>query len=93
MNTGATNRSQKVNRAQLVWGEYDEFVVAKLRFSVALVEMFLLAVEDPELTSGKSCMLERRIGCHPEMKLKWSYIMEIKNSESSREVGKEEVKF
>lgn len=55
--------------------------------------MFLEAAEDSEFVSGKSCMLERRIGCDPEMKLKWSYMVEIKNSESSREVGKEEVKF
>lgn len=70
MNTGATNRSQKVRWAQLVWGECDEVVVAKFKFSVALMEMFLQIVEDTEHVSSKSCMLERRVGCHPEMKLK-----------------------
>lgn len=70
VNTGATERSQKVRWLQLAWGEYDEVVVTKLRFSVILVETFLQEVEDTELISGNSCMLERRVGCHPEMKLK-----------------------
>lgn len=39
-------------------------------FRAILVEMLSQAVEDSELVSGKSCMLERRVGCDPEMKLK-----------------------
>ena len=70
MTTGATDRSQKVRWVQLVWGEYDEIVVTKSRFGVTPREMFLQEVEDIELVSGNSCMLERRVGCHPEMKLK-----------------------
>lgn len=38
-------------------------------------------------------MLERRVGRDPETKLKGSYMVEIKNSASSMEVGKEEIKF
>lgn len=64
MDNGATNRSQKVRRVQLVWGDYDE-VVAKLRFSVSLVEMFLQAVEDTECVSGKVFVLERRVSWLP----------------------------
>lgn len=74
-------------------GVYDEVIVAKLRFRVMLVEMFLEAVEDSEHVSERSCIPERRGGRDSEMKLKWSYTVEIKISESSREVGKEEVKF
>ena len=70
MTTGATDRSQKVRWVQLVWGEYDEIVVTKSRFGVTPGEMFLQEVEDIELVSGNSCMLGRRVGCHPEMKLK-----------------------
>lgn len=50
---------------QLVWGEYDEAVVAKLRFSVTLMEMFLQAVEDTECVSGKGCVLERKVSWLP----------------------------
>jgi hypothetical protein len=38
-------------------------------------------------------LLERRLGYHPKMKLKWSYITEIKYSESSRDVGKRKWSF
>lgn len=58
--------TQKVRRARLAWEKYEEVVVAELRFRATLLQ----AAEDSEPVSGKSCMLERRAGCDPEMKLK-----------------------
>lgn len=61
MNSTATNRSQKIRQAQIVWGEDDEVVVAKtkLRFRTILMEMLLQAFGNSGLESGKSGMLDR----------------------------------
>jgi hypothetical protein len=44
--------------------------MAKLMLRTILEEIVLHAVGNSELISGKNCLLERRLGYHPKMKLK-----------------------
>ena len=92
MISGVIHRSQKSRWVQLLWVGYDKVVVIKLAFEATLLEMLVQAVEDSKRVRNELCAREKSwVGSRNEAW--WSYSVEIKHSESSRNVGKEVAKF